>query len=350
MVWEDIKLLYRGLEITSDDNILSITSAGCNVLGLLLKEPQTITALDVNPAQSALLEIKIAAIKNLSYLEFIRFLGFRSAKDRLLLYHKLRKDLSDQAMRFWDAQTKNIGQGICHCGRLEKYFLEFQKKYLSKIHSLNTILKLLQFKNIENQEAFFKQTWGTKEFVKVFTMYFSQENMAMYGRDPSQFRYVTLNAGDQFIKKFRQICTTIPLLGNFYMEFFLTSQFRNLYQIHPYLMKKNYFRLRSLLDRVTIITCDLESFVHEIRPGVFSKANFSDVFEYMSENSFIRIFDRLHPLFRKGGRIAYWDLLVKREIPDRLRIKYQPHFKKSKELWNRDRSWFYRDFHLEEVI
>ena len=53
VVWEDIELLYRGLEVTPNDSILSITSAGDNVLNLLLKEPKSITAIDLNATQNA---------------------------------------------------------------------------------------------------------------------------------------------------------------------------------------------------------------------------------------------------------------------------------------------------------
>ena len=47
-VWEDYALLEEGLDIQPDDHVLSIASAGCNALALLLKGPASVTALDLN--------------------------------------------------------------------------------------------------------------------------------------------------------------------------------------------------------------------------------------------------------------------------------------------------------------
>ncbi len=60
-VWEDAGILSRGLEIQPSDHVLSIASAGCNALALLLEEPQSVTMVDLNPAQTALCHLKLAA-------------------------------------------------------------------------------------------------------------------------------------------------------------------------------------------------------------------------------------------------------------------------------------------------
>ena len=63
--WEDPECDHAALKIKSDDAVLAITSGGCNVLGFLLFDPEVIYSIDINPAQSYLLELKIAAIKAL---------------------------------------------------------------------------------------------------------------------------------------------------------------------------------------------------------------------------------------------------------------------------------------------
>jgi S-adenosylmethionine-diacylglycerol 3-amino-3-carboxypropyl transferase len=57
--WEDPRV-DRGLfGITPASCILVITSAGCNALDYLLDDPAEIVALDINPRQNALLELKL---------------------------------------------------------------------------------------------------------------------------------------------------------------------------------------------------------------------------------------------------------------------------------------------------
>ena len=68
--WEDPRLDRVALDLSADDNILVITSAGCNALDYALTEPNHVYAVDMNPRQNALLELKIAGIKNLQFEDF----------------------------------------------------------------------------------------------------------------------------------------------------------------------------------------------------------------------------------------------------------------------------------------
>ena len=79
-VWEDHTLLEQGLKITPDDDILSICSAGDNALAMLLQGPRSVTAIDMNPAQTALLELKLAAIRSLNHADFVTLLGIREGR------------------------------------------------------------------------------------------------------------------------------------------------------------------------------------------------------------------------------------------------------------------------------
>jgi hypothetical protein len=63
--WEDPAVDRQALRLTPDDVLLVIGSAGCNVLDYALQAPRAIHAVDANPRQNALLELKIAAIRHL---------------------------------------------------------------------------------------------------------------------------------------------------------------------------------------------------------------------------------------------------------------------------------------------
>ena len=45
------------------DACLTLTSGGCNAINMCLQGASSVTAVDCNPAQSALLELKAAAIR-----------------------------------------------------------------------------------------------------------------------------------------------------------------------------------------------------------------------------------------------------------------------------------------------
>ena len=54
------------------DTVLVITSAGCNALDYALAGPERVIAVDINPRQNALLELKLAGIRNLPVRRLLR--------------------------------------------------------------------------------------------------------------------------------------------------------------------------------------------------------------------------------------------------------------------------------------
>ena len=65
--WEDPAVDRQALQLHQHDNVLTITSAGCNVLDYALAGAQRIDAVDANPRQTALLELKLAGIRGLEF-------------------------------------------------------------------------------------------------------------------------------------------------------------------------------------------------------------------------------------------------------------------------------------------
>ncbi|KAJ8113768.1 hypothetical protein ONZ43_g5079 [Nemania bipapillata] len=63
--WEDTRVDERILKLKPDDVVLAITSAGDNILSYALQGPARIHAVDLNPTQNHLLELKVAAYQSL---------------------------------------------------------------------------------------------------------------------------------------------------------------------------------------------------------------------------------------------------------------------------------------------
>ncbi len=105
--WEDPRLDRQTLNLTSQDRLLVITSAGCNALDYLLAGAGQVYAVDMNPRQNALLELKASAIRNLSYEQFFDMFGRGHLPMAESLYAaKLRESLSAQSRKYWDRWIK----------------------------------------------------------------------------------------------------------------------------------------------------------------------------------------------------------------------------------------------------
>src|SRR5262249_49604971 len=101
--WEDPRLDRVALKLTPNDTVMVITSAGCNALDYLLDSPRRVHAVDMNPRQNALLELKMAGIRALDYATFFQMFGSGKLDDCRNIYQKrLREALSPVSREYWD--------------------------------------------------------------------------------------------------------------------------------------------------------------------------------------------------------------------------------------------------------
>src|SRR6185295_4391039 len=84
--WEDPSVDDAALKIGPGDRIAMITSAGCNALDYVLRLPERIDCVDINPHQTALLELKLAALRHLDYPQFFAMFGIGRIRGHRTIY------------------------------------------------------------------------------------------------------------------------------------------------------------------------------------------------------------------------------------------------------------------------
>ena len=130
--WEDPIVDKEILQISSNDTVLAITSAGDNILSYALCRPQRIHAVDLNPAQNHLLELKLAAFASLSFEDTWKLFGLgKHPAFNTLLLERMSPHLSSQALQFWISNASTFNSrfscglyetgGSRHAVRLAKY-------------------------------------------------------------------------------------------------------------------------------------------------------------------------------------------------------------------------------------
>ena len=154
--WEDADILLKALQVQSTDRCLSIASGGDNSLSLLSEGPSEVVAFDINSAQLACMELKVAAIKLFEYDDLLDFLGVTQCRKRLTLYDKLKEHLSNQCRAFIDGQRDALETGIIHWGKFERYFSIIRRRMLPLLYTKKTLKELLQQKNLEARMNFYQ--------------------------------------------------------------------------------------------------------------------------------------------------------------------------------------------------
>ncbi|KAL2004404.1 hypothetical protein VTN02DRAFT_15 [Thermoascus thermophilus] len=144
--WEDPRVDHRLLNIGPDDVILAITSAGDNILDYLQKSPRRIHAVDLNPNQNHLLELKVASFIALGYEDVWKIFGEgKHPIFRELLITRLSPHLSSQAFQYWldntHIFTSPSGHGLYETGG-SRHAIKLVR-YLFKVFGLTGHVKKL---------------------------------------------------------------------------------------------------------------------------------------------------------------------------------------------------------------
>jgi len=339
--WEDADLLCSALKPAPGKRILSIASAGDNAFAMLA-EGAHVVAVDLSPAQLALVELKKVAIQKLDDDALFRFLGVRPAVGRFLSYTFLRDHLTDDARAYWDANVEAIEGGVIHAGRFENYFRVFRQRVLPFVHSKHEVNELLVPRDEVGRRRFYNEEWNTWRWRAMFRIFFSRFVMGRSGRDPEFFRYVEGSVAERISRRAEYAMTTLPIHTNPYLVSIFTGNYSE-EALPRYL--RHLDRLRANLHHLTLVQGSIET----AATGRFDGYYLSDIFEYIDPQITREIYGKLLASANPGARFAYWNLLVPRRRPEVFADRVNDLRDEAEALFARDMAFFYSAFVLEEV-
>jgi S-adenosylmethionine-diacylglycerol 3-amino-3-carboxypropyl transferase len=70
----------------------------------------------------------------------------------------------------------------------------------------------------------------------------------------------------------------------------------------------------------------------------------------MSLDDYQGLLERVVRAGRRGGRLAYWNMLVERRRPDHMADRLRPLTELAQRLQREDKAFFYSAFIVEEII
>ena len=341
--WEDADILLKGLSLKAGSKILSIGSGGDNSFALLTTNPQMVVAIDINKTQLSLIELKKAAIKNLTYEETLKFLGFLPSSNRTEVFNKIKSEMSLSASSYWEANTNIIEKGIIYSGKFEKYFILFSSKILRWIHSGKKIESIFTKKTKEEQEIYYNQIWNSWKWKLLFKIFFSKYIMGKYGRDPKFLKEVNVPVAKTIYNKAAKHLQSIEAQQNFILHFCLKGNFgENL----PFYMRKENFDFVKANVKKLILMEGLAQHAIDVH-GKFNAMNLSNIFEYMDTDTFETTSKELLKGLEDKAKVCYWNLMVSRKISKTFPEEIEYQQKISKDLTDKDKGFFYSEFIVE---
>lgn len=354
--WEDPRIDRQLLNIDSDSRMVVLSSAGCNTLDYLLDEPALIHAVDINPAQNAVLELKKALFQNNNYSLLWKMFGEGSKKGADIVYRrKLRQLLPEEAQNFWDEKIDYFSSTSSESfyfrgtsGLVAKLIIDrIRRKGLDK-----EVNKMLDADSLEEQKYYFDeiepQIWNT--FSKWLVR--RSATMAMLGVPLSQRQMIRKKYKGgmlEFIRKsLRRVFTKQTLEDNYFWRVYLTGSYKQ--DCCPnYLREKHFPTLAERCDRIKTHTTSLLQFLEQ-RDEAFSHFVLLDHQDWLAhakseilEKEWRQILDKSESgtriLFRSAGPTLDF-------LPDFVFDHVTFHSQKTESLQKNDRVGTYESTHL----
>jgi len=270
--WEDPAVDRQILQLGPDDDVLVIASAGCNALDYALAGPRSVHAVDANPRQIALLELKRAALRSLEFEDLFKLFGDGFHPRAADVYRSaLREQLDDGARAFWD---RRIGWFASRRGSFYFHGLSGMAAYgVHRYFRLRPALRrsvaaMFEASSLSQQADIYHREVAPKLWsAPLERVLSSQWLMTLLGVPHPQRKLVEQQHGGRaagFIREaLEYVVTQLPLRSNYFWRVYFTGRYTP--ECCPeYLKPENASALREgLVERVVPFVGTVTQFLQQ---------------------------------------------------------------------------------------
>ena len=287
--WEDPRIDKQVLQLTPEDNLLVITSAGCNALSYVLSGLNHVYAVDMNPRQNALLELKMSGIRNLDYASFFQMFGNGRLAGIKGIYHaKLRGDLSPWSQRYWDRRIRKYFDGkrksFYYCGTTGA-FARLMNTIVDKFKMRVDVHDILNAQTIDEQREIWQRLREKLWSRKVKFLMNRDTILSLLGVPKAQRKQIETQY-EGGVVKYVQDCLdsvfgTLPTKDNYFWRLYATGGYTPTC-CPEYLEKENFDALKGgLVNRISVHTDTVEGFLRK-HDGKISRFVLLDHMDWLS--------------------------------------------------------------------
>jgi S-adenosylmethionine-diacylglycerol 3-amino-3-carboxypropyl transferase len=360
--WEDPALDREALRLAPQDRLIAITSAGCNVLDYALSGA-SVLAVDANPRQNHLLELKLAGIRRLGHASFFELFG-NGASPRAweMYFDALRRELSPPARAFWDRALVAFDPKLARGGSFyytgsSGFFAYLVRRYVDLVPGLRRgVDRLMDAPDLERQRVVFEDEVRARFLRRgALSLMGSNGALALVGVPGPQRRLVAAHPGG--VAGFLAACLEhVVGLGLLRENYFWAVYVRGRYEASrcpAYLTRDGFERLKAGgVDRVSFTTGFFADALRAHGRDGFSAFVLLDHMDWLADTPALlddewrALFASARPgaraIFRSGGRDADF-------LPVWIRERLRFDSARAAQLHSRDRVGTYGSFHIARL-
>lgn len=346
--WEDADVLLDALQVATGDVCLSIASAGDNAIAIAGAGAARVIAVDLNPAQIACLELRIAAYRTLDYDEFLELVGQSKSRRRHRLFARCAEHLGTGSRLFWERRPALIARGFAQVGKFERFLRAFRRYLLPVVQGRRNVERLFTLRTAAERREFYDKHWNNRRWRFFCRLFFARRSLGRFGRDPSFTRYADQTVWESLETRIPHALVELEPAANPYLQWILNGRYGSAL---PWAWRReNFERIRANVDAIEWRCEPIEDVLSELPEGRLNGCNLSDIFEYMSDAGYRSLLYRLARACAPGARLVYWNVVVERARPDIFAGMLRPLGHLAQTLHQADKAFFYRNLVIEEVV
>lgn len=318
-VREDPRLELEALCPEPHHTTVVISSGGCTALALLASSAGAIVAIDRNPVQNHLVELKLAALE-LPHREAVAFLGGwrMDGRDRFVRYGTLRDRLSAGARAYWDAHREAIRRGVLGAGVTERFVSSLAVVMRATIHPDARIRALLACATLDEQRAFYDRTWNNRRWRALFPLLL---NRFVFRRtyDPAFFEHAEAGSFAVYFRdKLEHALTALPMRESYFLHYMLTGEYaRDPSGLPAYLTPEGARLCAARRDRLRLVDGGITAYLESLPARSVDRFALSNVAEWMSPTEIDALFAAVARAAAPRARVCFRNFVGFTELPAR---------------------------------
>lgn len=322
-VREDPLLEIAALVPAADETLVVVGSGGCTALSLLAADAGRVVAVDSNPTQTNVVELKAAAVTALGVSEASGFIGASpmDGKKRLRILSTLGRLMSPAAVRWCDANRGSIASGLLGAGVSEKFISLVASAVRLAVHPRERIERLLACTSLAEQRELFTSEWNNRRWRMMFDVML---NRWAFNRayDPKFFANVD-NPG--FASHFRGLMEhalcEIPVSTNYFLHHMLTGGYPvgTAGGVPPYLDKWDNDASTGAAPGLELVDGRYEDYLASCADESVDGFALSNICEWLSPAEIPNLFEQVVRVAKPGARVCFRNFVGHTDVPEHLR-------------------------------
>ncbi len=294
--------------------MLTITSAGDNILDYLLDSPKSITSVDLNPSQSALAELKLAIIKSNTHTNLFDMFGKGHFSGFPSLLKALKPHLTKRTYNFWLNKKDYFSSKLSFyhygtSGLIARGF-HYHQKLSPKLRRL--VLELAATTSLEQQhrkykelESFLFDNWFARLLLS------NKLSLSLFGIPDQQYELVKKHNEYHDMYKFvvgslSTVFNEFRLSENYFWSLYINGKY-SIETCPNYLKQENFELLKQNSDKVNLITDTFYNVLEQSADNSYTHIILLDHFDWFwkDKSTQLKVWEQIKRVAEPNAKILF---------------------------------------------